>query len=117
MEKEFDLLLERFLMEYPLARGIMFHSMETDLCKTHGEETQELEKYKDIPMVSMDESYSTNFSFIVNGKGTIIIFFVRKLNFISVYVDGEMPNKALAQRMYDDYRVEFETIIEKLKLI
>lgn len=114
MENDLAALLERFLIEYPYAEGIMFHSMEKPMVIKLGGFSEELEKYKDIPMVSIDESYTTNFTFIITNSGTIIIFFVNKLNFISVYVNGEMPNKALAQRMYDSYKEELEKLVGNL---
>jgi|GEM_PF-3317217 len=114
MDYQLDILLEKFLFSYPDAIGVTFHSMELPITKANGANTDLLEKYKDIPMMSIDESFSTSFSFIVTEEGTIIIFFIKNLHFISVFVEGDNPNKELAQRMYNQFREEFETAINQL---
>lgn len=114
MENELDILLEKFLFSYPDAVGVTFHSIELPIIKANGSKTDILEKYKDIPMMSIDESFNTTFSFIVTDSGTIIIFFVKNLHFISVFVEGDNPNKELANNMYGQFKNDFETVIEKL---
>lgn len=114
MDSHLDNLLEKFLFSYPDALGVTFHSMELPITKANGSYTEILEKYKDIPMMSIDESFNTSFSFIITDEGTIIIFFVKDLHFISVFVKGDNPNKELAQRMYNQFKEEFETVIDQI---
>ncbi len=114
MEFELDILLEKFLFSYPNAQGVTFHSMELPITKANGAHTDTLERYKDIPMMSIDDAFNTTFNFIVTDEGTIIIFFVKNLHFISVFVDGDNPNKELANKMYANFKEEFETVIDKL---
>lgn len=114
MELELDELLEKFLAAYPNAQGVTFHSMELPIITAKGDHVDILERYKDIPMMSVDEAFKTSFNFIVTDLGTIIIFFVKDLHFISVFVEGENPNKELAKRMYDTFKEEFETVINNL---
>lgn len=114
MEYHLDILLERLLFTYPSARGVSFHSMDLPVTRQNGSKTETLEKYKDIPMMSIDEAFNTRFTFIVTEDGTIIIFFIKRVHFVSVLVDGETPNKELATRMYETFRPEFETAVDKL---
>lgn len=114
MNRELDLLLDKLLLAYPDALAVSFHSVEWPLTMAKGQLQDVLEKYKDIPMMSLDESFNTTFSFIVTGEGTIIIFFIRQLHFVSVFVKGENPNKELANKMYQSFKQDFENLIEKL---
>lgn len=114
MHPQLDILLEQFLFSYPDAQGVMFHSLELPVQRANGNYTDILEKYKDIPMMSIDESFNTSFNFIVTEKGTIIIFFVQNLHFVSVFVEGENPNKELALRMYNAFKSQFESVIASL---
>jgi hypothetical protein len=114
MEDEIDNLLRGLLETYPDAKGVMFTSVEHPIQKRKGIFLEVLELYKDIPMMSMDDAYNTEFSFIITDKGTIITFFIKKLNFISVFVEGENPNKELALRMYESFREQFEEKLETL---
>jgi len=114
MEYQLDILLEQFLFSYPNALGVTFHSMELPITKANGSHTEILEKYKDIPMMSIDETFNTSFSFIVTDQGSIIIFFINQVHFISVFTESLEPNKELAIRMYDSFSEKFETVIEQL---
>ncbi|WP_421873216.1 hypothetical protein [Marinoscillum sp.] len=114
MDFELDILLEKFLFSYPNAKGVTFHSMELPITKKNGAFTDTLELYKDIPMMSVDESFNTTFNFIVTEESTIIIFFIKNLHFVSVFVDGSNPNKELANKMYETFKDEFEAVIDKL---
>jgi hypothetical protein len=114
MQYQLDILLEKFLFSYPDALGVTFHSMELPITKANGTHTDILEMYKDIPIMSVDDAFNTAFNFIVTETGTIIIFFVKNLHFISVYVEGDNPNKQLANIMYNNFKEEFETIIDSL---
>ncbi|MFT5641361.1 MAG: hypothetical protein ACI9A7_001465 [Cyclobacteriaceae bacterium] len=115
MEHQLDILLEQFLFSYPNALGVTFHSMELPIKKSKGSHVEVLEKYKDIPMMSIDESFNTTFSFIVTEQGSIVIFFINQVHFVSVFTDSFEPNKELAIRMYDNFSEKFETVIEQLK--
>jgi hypothetical protein len=114
MEDKLNMLLREILETYPDAKGVMFTSVEHPIQKRIGIFLEVLELYKDIPMMSMDDAYNTEFSFIITDKGTIITFFIKKLNFISVFVEGENPNKELALRMYENFKGPFEEYLEKL---
>jgi hypothetical protein len=114
MEHHLDILLERFLFTYPNAQGVTFHSMDLPIEKENGSYTDVLKKYKDIPMMSIDDKYNTSFSFIITDKGSIVIFFLKKLHFVSVYVKNEEPNKELAQRMYEQFKDDFEGVIQRI---
>lgn len=114
MTEDLDQLLENLLLTYPDAQAVAFESLEWPISMKKGELQEILEKYKDLPMMSLDESFNTSFSFIVTEEGTIIIFFIRNLHFVSVFVKGENPNKELAGRMYEGFRSEFEQLIDKL---
>lgn len=111
MNAELDAILAKFLETYPSAKGVMFHSLELPIQRSMGDKTDLLEKYKDIPMMSIDESFTTSFNFIITERGTIIIFFVMKLHFISVFIEGENPNKELASRMLESFKSEFEHLV------
>ncbi len=114
MNEDLENLLENLLVAYPDAQAVAFESVEWPISLAKGEWKEVLEKYKDLPMMSLDESFNTSFSFIVTEEGTIIIFFIRNLHFVSVFVKGENPNKELAGRMYEGFRNEFEKLIDKL---
>jgi capsular polysaccharide biosynthesis protein len=115
MEHQLDILLEQFLSSYPNALGVTFHSMELPIIKASGSHVDILEKYKDIPMMSIYESFNTSFSFIVTEKGSIVIFFIDQIHFISVFTESLEPNKELANRMYESFNEKFKTAIELLK--
>ncbi|MFT6866651.1 MAG: capsular polysaccharide biosynthesis protein [Cyclobacteriaceae bacterium] len=111
---ELDTLLEQFLSAYPNALGVTFHSMELAIAKSCGSHVNILEKYKDIPMMSIDESFNTTFSFIVTEHGSIVIFFINQVHFVSVFTESLEPNKELANRMYENFSEKFKTVIDKL---
>ncbi|MEQ8237752.1 MAG: hypothetical protein RIA69_01000 [Cyclobacteriaceae bacterium] len=115
MEHQLDILLEQFLFSYPNALGVTFHSMELPIIKSNGSHVEILEKYKDIPMMSIDESFHTSFSFIITEKGSIVIFFINQVHFVSVYTENLEPNKELAIRMYEKFSEKFEKAIDQLK--
>ena len=85
--------------------------MELPITLSKGEDAHILEKYKDIPMLSIDETFHTTFSFIITPSGSIVIFFINQLHFVSVYTASADPNKELASRMYDTFRERFEQAI------
>ncbi len=114
MNEELEELLEKLLGDYSDAIGIAFQSLELPIASHYGEKTDILEKYKDIPMMSIDESFNTSFNFIITEGGTIVIFFIKNLHFISVFVKNEMPNKELALRIYQKYAPKFEQLINRL---
>lgn len=114
MEHELDILLEQLLSTYPNAHGVAFQSLELPITKANGSNTDVLDHYKDIPAMSVDESFNTDFIFIVTEEGSIIIFFLENLHFISVYTENKESNKELAKRMYDQNANKFLNVINKL---
>ncbi len=114
MEKQLDILLGRFLDTYPDALGVSFHSMELPMTRHRGSHGDILEKYKDISMMSLDDALNTSFSFIITTEGSIIVFFIAKLHFVSVFTKSTSPNKELAHQMHDAFNEPFEQIIRKL---
>lgn len=114
MDNSLDTALEKLLKHYPDAQGVMFHSLELATSGHVGDHIDILEKYKDIPMMSIDESFSTRFSFIIAEGGTIIIFFLDDLHFISVFVTSEYPNKELATNMFEQFEDTFKSVITQL---
>ncbi len=113
MEKELEGILEKILEQYPNAKGVTFHSMELPISVHKGEHTDILEKYKDIPMLSMDETFNTSFTFIVIETGSIIIFFINNMHFISVFTDSTELNKELANRMFDAFSAELSELLNE----
>lgn len=109
-----DLLLEELLATYPNAKGVSFHSMESPIYRSKGGFTEVLDLYKDIPMLSVDEEFQTTFSFIITEMGSIIIFFINSVHFVSVYTENQDPNKQLATRMYESFHLKFEQVINEL---
>ena len=114
MEQQLNELLEELLSSYPNAKGVAFHSMELPINTSCGSHGDTLEKYKDIPMMSIDESFNTSFSFIVTEHGSIVIFFINQIHFVSVFTDSIELNKELANRMYDSFGSKFSTLIDQL---
>jgi len=112
MENTLDQLLEELLATYTDALGVSFHSMELPISKSKGSHTDILEKYKDIPMLSIDEAFPTTFSFIITETGSIVIFFINQLHFVSVYTTTTDPNKELASRIYEQFNTRFEQAIK-----
>ncbi|MFT4738635.1 MAG: hypothetical protein ACI8QD_001431 [Cyclobacteriaceae bacterium] len=115
MENKLDSLLEQLLQTYPNALGVAFHSMELPINVSKGTHVDLLEKYKDIPMMSIDESFNTSFSFIVTEVGSIVIFFIDQVHFVSVFTENLEPNKELANRMYENFNEKFVTVIKELQ--
>jgi len=111
MNNDLEHLLEELLNTYTDARAVSFHSMELPITLSKGEAADILEKYKDIPMLSIDETFQTTFSFIITPSGSIVIFFINQLHFVSVYTASADPNKELASRMYDTFKERFEQAI------
>ncbi|MEM0942209.1 MAG: hypothetical protein AAGI25_20825 [Bacteroidota bacterium] len=112
MDLSLDALLEFFLLSYPNAKGVSFHSLELPITKFSGTGKKILDKYKDIPMMSVDESFNTNFSFIVTNFGSIVIFFLEEVHFVSVFTESAEPNKELAQRMFEEFKEKFSAAIK-----
>jgi hypothetical protein len=108
--------LEQLLFSYPKAQGVAFHSMELPLNKQNGSHTEILEKYKDIPMMSVDETFNTTFSFIITEEGSIVIFFIDNIHFVSVYTESTEPSKELARKMYEAYSGKFSEVLGKLSV-
>jgi hypothetical protein len=115
MENTLDLLLDELLVTYTDALGVSFHSMELPIAKAKGTKTEILEKYKDIPMLSIDESFPTTFSFIITDSGSIVIFFINQLHFVSVYTATTDPNKEFASRIYEQFNNRFEQALKSVQ--
>ena len=109
-----DILLEQFLFSYPNAKGVTLHSLEHPIDKSNGSGIELLQKYKDIPMMSVDETFNTSFTFIITDEGSIVIFFINNLHFLSVYTESTEPNKELASRMHESFSGKFETLIKEI---
>ena len=109
-----DSTLEKLLSAYPEASGVAFYSMEFSIFKHVGANKDILEKYKDIPMMSLDEEFQTTFNYIITGDGSIITFFIEGVHFVSVYTENTQPNKQLAQRMYQQFLPELQSIIYQI---
>jgi len=111
-DNQLEAILVDILHEYPRALGVNFFSMELPVNKSHGD-SKLLDKYKDIPMLSMDEAFNTSFSFIVTEHHSIVIFFIEQLHFVSILTDTTDPNKELATKFYNQYKDQLTEAIEK----
>ncbi|MFT6882953.1 MAG: hypothetical protein ACI83W_000127 [Marinoscillum sp.] len=107
-------VLSHLLEKYSTAKGAMFFSMDLPTEESVGEHTDFLELYKDIPMMSVDENFKTTFNYINTEKGSIVIFFVNNLHFVSIFVDEQNPNKALATRTFESIKPSLELAIASL---
>lgn len=112
MENTLDKVLEELLAAYTDAKGITFHSLELPISRAQGEHTDLLEKYKDIPMLSVDEAFHTTFTFIITSSGSVVIFFIDQLHFVSVFTANTDPNKELAARIYEQFHEPLEKAIQ-----
>lgn len=106
-------LLEELLNRYDNAIGVTFHSLDLPVSLSCGEQTEILEKYKDIPIMSADENFSPKFSFLITDVGSIVIFFFDQLHFVSILSKVKDPNKELASQVYQEFKDRFESAIKE----
>ncbi|MDE0471981.1 MAG: hypothetical protein OXH57_08575 [Ekhidna sp.] len=114
MKSSFEALLNRFLLSFPNALAVSFNSVEAPISMEIGSNVDVLKMYKDIPMLSLDENFTTSFSFIIMDSGSIIVFFIDGVHFISVYTRDKEPNKELAERAYSEFYEKFKNAIDTL---
>ncbi|MBC6410663.1 MAG: hypothetical protein GDA42_09455 [Ekhidna sp.] len=114
MKSSFEVLLNQFLSSFSNALAVSFNSVEISISIEGGSDVEILRAYKDIPMLSIDENFTTSFSFIIIESGSIIVFFIDGVHFISVYTQDKEPNKELAERMYSKFYEKFKNEIANL---
>lgn len=97
-------ILENFLSDYSGIEGVVLESLETELHYESGHNLDLIHKYRELTILSVDDNFQTLFSFIHAEQGTVIIFFLDEITYLSVFTKDAKPNKELAKTMYNNYR-------------
>lgn len=107
-------LLSGFIENYPIVKGVKLQSLQWPLDESMGTNLDAIDAYKDVIISSVDEGFQPQFSFIITETGSVIVFFLDEVNYLCVYTDDTLPNKQLAQKMYDEYKTKFLASISAL---